>query len=75
MAEENELSGGTTQVRTTCPAAGKGSGTGTALLATEDTEGNEAWEEWQQDMRNDDDSDHAEDPDSDSSVLIGNHNV
>ena len=50
MVEENGLSGGTTQVRLTYTAAGTGSGTGTERSATADTNENEAWEEWQQDM-------------------------
>ena len=66
MVEENELSGGTTQVRLTCTAAGTGSGTGTEHPATADTDENEAWDEWQQDILNDEDSDHTEDLDSDS---------
>ena len=58
-----------TQVRLTCTAAGTGSGTGTEHPATADTDENEAWDEWQQDMLNDEDSNHTEDLDSDSGAI------
>ena len=67
LEEENELSGGTRTVPSAWSAAGTGSGTRAASQTT-DNEANAAWEEWQQDMCNDEDSDHAEDLDSDSSA-------
>ena len=67
LEEEDELSGGTRAAPSAWSAAGTGAGTSAASQTT-DNEANAAWEEWQQDVHNDEDSDHAEDLDSNDSA-------
>ena len=80
MAEEQEKAGDNSGDLQTWSEAGTGSCTNTHATTTGSTrdESNEAWEEWQEDIRNDESSDHAEDfsgSESSSAVSIGPNRV
>ena len=61
MAEEKEMAGDTVGDLQTWSEADMSSGTQPVTTRPTSEEENEAWAEWQEDIRNDEDSDHAED--------------
>ena len=61
MAEEKEMAGDIPGELQTWSEAGTGSGMQPVTTRSTSEEENAAWVEWQEDIRNDDDSDHAED--------------
>ena len=61
MAEEQEMAGDTVGDLQTWSEACTGPGTQPVTTRPTSEEENAAWAEWQEDIRNDEDSDHAED--------------
>ena len=72
MAEEKEMAGDISGNLQTWSETGNGSGTNTQPTTTGSTnnEENAAWEEWQEDIRNDGGSDHAGFSGSESSSAV-----